>query len=47
MQDLVIALAYIGILVLPIVAAAKNSSKIGKDDFEPQPKTLPARRVLR
>jgi len=40
MPDILIALAYIGILLLPIVVATRNTRDLGKDDYNPDPKTL-------
>lgn len=47
MHDLMIGLAYVGILFLPIIVAAKNTPKIGKDNLESEPKTLHEPRNLR
>ncbi len=47
MHDLMIGLAYVGILFLPIIVAAKSTPKIGKDNLESEPKTLHEPRNLR
>ncbi len=40
MHDLIIGLVYVGIFLLPIIAATKNTPEIGKDNLKPEPKTL-------
>ncbi len=46
MHDVIIGLAYVGIFLLPIIAAAKNTPEIGKDNLKPDPKALRERRIL-
>ena len=46
MHDLMIGLAYVGIFLLPIIAAAKNTPEIGKDNLKTEPKTLREPRIL-
>jgi hypothetical protein len=37
MHDLLIALSYVGILVLPIIVATRNIQRIGNDEPDSKP----------